>query len=500
MILRYGNVGCRGKEESGDEKGKDEFSRLDRLMEKGKEIAGRIARNAATYMLVGATVVFTACGDSPKIDQDTQTDGEDVVDVQEEGDALDEIPDVIEDETGDVPVDETSDGETDADAEEMPPLECPSAVENTPPDLNDIFENSWADRLATSGGEIDSDAELHLSMNPAGTYEECPNPSNGGYKLVCSGDTVDVDGEYYLSVGESDFNAVLEPASDTTDICPTISPDYPIVVYGGTHGTVKNVTYDFGGFTVDSIAEFSMSGPHGLFFNVGDGSSYTRYDTTSLSFTTPSNGEYIIYFMRDTTLVDLEATSSDGRGNESTVLYALNAPMERNSRELYAYSFAPGDRANHDVDVLYIYSGYTICARCSGGPTHYEVTIPLTLDPAISSPCGELGLPSDIRAEVTDTEVSPPHIASTMTVSLRTNISRINGPSDSPALILSVDYSGPSDTSAMNVRVNANIIVEGVGHVCSGAVPFTASYPTIVSGTDTYGSFYSTTCGCTFGG
>lgn len=478
-----------------DNRDKEEFSRFKKFMDVGKELL----KKTTTWALVGATVAFMACGGPGK---NGPEDGDaDMVEMVEDGDGVDapDVPDTLEEEIdADVPADLTE--EDVEDDGELPPLECPTPVENTPPDLNDIFENSWADRLATGGGEIDSDAELHLSMNPAGTYEECPNPSNGGYELVCSGDTVDVDGQYYLSVGESDFNAVLEPASDITEICPTASPDYPIVVYGGTHGTVKNVTYDFGGFTVESIAEFSMSGPEGLFFNVGDGSSYTRYDTTSLSFTTPSNGEYIIYFMRDAAAIDLEATSIDGRGNESTVLYALNAPLERNSKELYVYSFAPEDRANHDVDVLYIYSDYTICARCSGGPTHYEVSIPLTLDPAITSPCGELGLPSDIRAEVTDTEVLPPHIASTMSVSLRTNISRINGPSDSPALILSVDYSGPSDTDAMNVRVNANIIVEGVGHVCSGAVPFTASYPTIVSGTDTYALFYSTTCGCTFGG
>jgi len=495
MKLRYDNADSVGEERADGKKRKSELGRFERFMEKGKELAKKIAGNASTYVLVGATIMFTACGDPNKAEQDTQTDGEDVFDVQEENDAPDEIPDIIEDEMGDIPVDET-----DADSEELPPPECPSPVENTPPDLNDIFENNWTDRLATTGGEIDSDAELHLSMNPAGTYDECPNPSNGGYELVCSGDTVDVDGEYYLSVGASDFNAVLEPASDITDICPTISPDYPIVVYGGTHGTVKNVTYDFGGVTVDSIAEFSMSGPEGLFFNVGDGSAYTRYDTTSLSFTTPSSGEYIIYFMRDAAAIDLEATSVDGRGNESTVLYALNAPMERNSRELYVYSFSAEDRVNHDVDVLFSYSGYTVCARCSGGPTHYEVSIPLTLDPAITSPCGELGLPSDIRAEITGTNVSPPHVASTMTVGLSTNISRINGPSDSPALVLSVDYSGPSDYDEMSIRVNANIIVEGVGHVCSGAVPFTASYPTTVYADDPDGSLYSSVCSCTFGG
>lgn len=497
MILRYGNVGCRGKEESVDEKGKDEFSRLDRLMEKGKEIAGRIAHNAATYMLVSATVVFTACGTSHKAESDTEIDADDVVDVQEENDAPDEIPDIVEDDGADVPYDET-----DAEEEELPPLECPTPTEHIPPDLNDIFESNWADRLSTTGGEIDSDAELHLSMDPAGTYEECPTPDNGGYKLVCNGDVVDVDGQYYLSVGESDFNAVIEPASDIRDMCPTVSTEYPVVVYAGnTPEAIKNATYDFGsGVRVDSIAGFSIDEPAGLFFNVGDGFSYTRYDGSSLSFTTPSTGEYLIYFMRDTSSINLNTRSIDGRGNESTAVFLLNAPLERNSKELYVYSFGPGDKVNNDIDVLFMYTGNTVCARCAGGPTHYEVTIPVAFDAPVTGACGELGLPSDIRAEVTGTNVSPPHIAGTMTVSLRTNVSRINGPSDSPALILSVDYTGPSDIDAMTVRVNANIIVEGVGHVCSGAVPFTASYPTTVYGTDPDASDYSTTCSCTFGG
>ena len=110
------------------------------------------------------------------------------------------------------------------------------------------------------------------------------------------------------------------------------------------------------------------------------------------------------------------------------------------SKPFYFIAFDPDDRPNHDVIVSTMYTGNTICARCSGGPTHYEITIPLTLNPAIDNACGQLGLPSDIRADVTSINVSPPHLSSTLTVGLSTNVSRINGPSDSPSLVLSADY------------------------------------------------------------
>jgi len=485
--LEITNSEClaEGKKESGD---KEEFSRFKKFMDAGKELLKR----TTTCILVGATVAFVACGGPGKNNPEEDADA-DSVEMVEDGDEVDapDVPDITEDETEvDVPIDETEDdvGEDG----ELPPLECPTPVENAPSDLNDTFEGSWSPTLATTDGRITSDADFHLSMNPDVTYEECPTPDNGGYKLVCVGDSVNVEGQQYLLAGGTAFDATLEPASSETAVCPAAGTVYPILA--GASETFMNVTYE--GITADSVAGFTISGLGGFYFDING----AREDVTDLAFTASSAGVYLIYFKRDTAPITFNSRSLDGRGSEGTNSHdaELNAA---NSREFYYISFGESDRANYDVDVNpFGYTGNTVCARCSGGPVHYEVMIPLPLDAPIDNTCGQLGLPSDIRFDVTSTNVSPPHLAGTMTVTARTNISRINGPSDNPSLVFSVDYSGPSDYDAITMRASGNVVVEGVGHACSSGVPFTASYPTTIFAQDPDGSTYTTTCSCTFGG
>jgi hypothetical protein len=479
------------KEEKTGKKGKNELSKFERFMEKGKELM----KGTVRWMLVGATVTFLACGSAgnrPEGDADVDTT-EEVTDTHDETDALpDSIPDIIEDDSPDV-IDDETDVEDGEDAEEeLPPLECPEPVENTPSDLNDTFEESWADTITTSDGRITSDTDFHLSMNPDVTYTECPTPDNGGYRLVCVGDSVNIEGQNYLLAGEPTFDATLEPASSETSVCPAAGTVYPILA--GASETFMNVTYE--GISPDSVAGFTISSLDGFYFDINGAAE----DVTDLAFTASSAGVYLIYFKRDIAPITFNSKSLDGRGNESTNSHdaALNAAS---SRELYYIAFNEGERVNYDVDVNpFGYTGNITCARCSGGPTHYEVTIPLPLDAPIDNACGQLGLPSDIRFDVTSTNVSPPHLAGTMTVTARTNVTRINGPSDNPSLVFIVDYTGPSDFNAITMRASGNVVVEGVGHVCSSGVPFTASYPTTIYAQDPDDLSYSVECGCTFGG
>lgn len=484
MELRHNNADCM-KEEKRDKK---ELSKFKKLMEKGKELLGK----TAYCVLVGATVTFMACGSSKKMQGDSDNDTtEEVTDTYDEPDSPDVIPDTIDD-SPDI-IEDGADTE-DVEEEELPPLECPSPVENTPPDLNTTFHDNLENSGPTTDGRITTDYDLHLSMNPDVTYDECLTADEGGYELVCTGDSVNVEGQEYLVAGGTSFDVNLEPASSITDMCPETTTEYPILA--GASETVMNVTYDFGGgVTVDSIAGFTISDLTGFYFDVNG----TRSDVTTLAFTASSAGEHVIQFKRDAETMTFNSRSLDGRGNESTDSHNIMV-NPGSSKPFYFIAFDPEDRANYDVIVSSMYTGNTICARCSGGPTHYEVTIPLTLNPPIDNACGQLGFPSNIRADVTSSHVSPPHLASTMTIDLSTNVSTINSPLDNPSLVFSVDYSGPSDMDAMSMSITANIVVEGVSHACSGGTLLTASYPTTVYAEDPDGTFYLADCSCTFGG
>ena len=168
----------REKEEKNTDK--TELSRFKKLMEKGKEFMVK----PLTWIVVGATVSFMACGDpGNRPEEDADQDTTEEVDGDGEVDAPD-IPDVIGDDSLEV-IDDETDVEDGEDAE-LPPLECEEPVEHIPPVLNPVFEANVTDSVSSTGGEINADNDLHMSMVPA-SYEECLNSGEGGYEIVCVG-------------------------------------------------------------------------------------------------------------------------------------------------------------------------------------------------------------------------------------------------------------------------------------------------------------------------
>ncbi len=484
MELKRNTSDCAGEERTDERKTKKEFSKFKNLVDKAEDV---LKRNAH-YVLLGATLCFVSCGSDGKNRGDAEDTVEEV-DVSEDG-----VPDVTDDEATDVPLDEEDAVDIIGDEEELPPPECPSPVENLPPDLNDMFESNWDDSGLTTDGRITADYSLVMSMSPDITATECQSPEAGGYALVCNGDSVNVEGEYYLVAGGETFDTTLEPASSIRDVCSDTSPVYPILA--GAPETVMNITYDFGGgVTVDSIAGFTISDLAGFYFDING----SREDVAGLAFTASSAGVNLIQFKRDAAAITFNSRSIDGRGSELTNSHDLPV-VEGVSKPFYYIAFDTGDTVNYDVSPAFMYPGNNVCTRCSGGPTYDTVTIALPLVAPVDNACGELGLPSDIRFDATSITISPPHLASTMTVTVSTNVARINGPSDNPSIVFRADYSGPSDTDAISMTVTGYVVVEGVNHTCTGGALVDESHPTTLYVTDTDGSFYSVDCGCTFGG
>ncbi|NYZ77725.1 hypothetical protein H0O02_05440 [Candidatus Micrarchaeota archaeon] len=505
MELKH-NITEYVREKATDEKiGKGELSRFEKMMDAGKELM----RRTTTWLVVGATVCFFSCGGpGNRPDEDADSDSTEQVEVEDETDAdTDDVPDVTDDEVADVPDSmegDTNDDELDAVEDgELPPLECPAVVENIPPMLNPMFEANVAGSITTSDTRVSGDADMHLSMDPDGTPRECPS-ANGGYEIVCvdDSDTVNIDGQQYLVAGGTSFDATLVPASSETSVCPAVSTEYPILA--GASETVMNVTYEGIG---SSIAGFTVDPLSGFYFDVnGD-----REDMTTLSFAPTSAGTYLFYLKRDGAQMVFNSRSFDGRGDEATNTHDATLSAG-SSKPMTIVAVNSGQAVNHNVNVQPEYGEtlddlITICTRCAGGPTHYDLSIPL--DGVVcafeNSECGCMGEPSNVSLEDTEVTVLGPwssHISvGTPTLSIAT----INGLSDNPSVQISFDYTGPTDIDGIVTSIVTHVVVQGVSHPCSAGTPLSARYYTVIYVTEPDADYYdpvdpSAICHCTFGG
>ena len=485
------------KSEDRDENKEKKLSRFKDFIEKSAEVG----KKALTYAIIATAVVFTVkCGnpsDNPNTDADANDSHEGVLDGFEDDTHDDDILDMIEE--GDVPETDTID--EDVEDEELPSLECPSPVEETAPDLNDIFEANITDYVTTTGGEVSADADLHMGMVPD-SYNECVNAGEGGYELICVDDTLNINCEYYLAAENVD--ALLPAASSIDDVCATVTEDYPLLVYSGvTPEIIKNAVYDFGSYSVDSIAGFSMDEPGSFYFDVEG----TRNDAVSMSFAPPTFGIYAITFMRDAAPITFNARSFDGRGSEATNSY--NADMvEGSSKPLYVAAVNSTDDMHYSVDgIATQYGGSSnripICTRLLGGTRTDSVTVALdTLEgastfeilcPMTDADCGCIG--EEVTLTLSDITVTPISIGGEMTAVPSIVSAIINSPEDVPEIQIDYTYSGSGSLGiALNVDVSMTLNVDGT-NVCSGGEAFHEHFRFTITGYDPWDFEYPSTCG-----
>ena len=527
MELKYNNADLIKEEKTEKRNSKDELSRFEKFMEKGKELM----KKSTTWLLIGATVVFTLrCGSSSTPEEDA--DAAEQAEVQEDTDAMEDVRDMIEeeaeedvlsDESEEDAEDETIDVieedineedvaeedaveddiiEEDAEEEELPPLECPEAVEHTLPTLNPDFETNDPDSISTSETGVNANYDFHISMNPDVDTTECP-ATDGRYAFVCvDEDTVNIEGQYYITA--TNTGTTLEPASSERNVC---SPDdeYPAVAYeGNTPESLWNVIYDFGEETVDSIAGISLAEPNGFYFDVNG----ARNEVMDLSFTASSLGTYPISFKRDAAAITFNTRSFDGRGNEATNNYDTDANDVR-SATLYLVPVNSESYVSYDLSVEDEYNLGKLCIRCDGGPYNVVKEIPLPVGFAVENACGQLGKPINIRFDVTYVYNNLPEWVSdslTATASMSTDI--VTGPDDNPRIVAEYNYTPPSDVAGASVWIAGNVVVECMEHVCSDGSPFSVSYETVIRAYDPDDGYYvgpdgpdlPSTCTCNFGG
>lgn len=496
-----------------ENKGKPESRKLSKFKDIIEENA-KYLKNAVRYSLIAASLVFTVkCGspsDKPDNDADAGDSYEDVMDgVDTHDDELvdthdDELLDTIEE--SDVPLDETEADTIDEDVEdeELPPLECEEPVEHACPATNTDFQAVVTDIDAVIDGAGTADVESYYSLDPSGTYELCP-AGDGGYELVCVGDSRDFEEQHCYSADNID--ATVEPASSETDICPAPGTEYPIIA--GASESMAGVVYDFGGFTVDSVAGYTFE-DMGAYFNVHNVGADTTYDVATLSLTPSSAGTYVISNMMDADTAGMVIRSVDGRGSELVSGFDI-VLSGGSSKPFYLVAIGSGDRAHYDVDVQAAYGGggafLTTCFRCSGtGGNHYDLTIPLgdviCASDDEASACGCLGLPTDISIEnIYMFNVEPLHLRDRVTIGTPIlDISVVDSGTAVPSVIIPYDYTrGSPFDNPVSSTIFFDIVLEGTGHVCSGVVPFNKVYEVEVYTRDPSGLDYSA-CSCTFEG
>ena len=503
---------------------RNQLSELEKFMEKGKELM----KKGTTWLLVGATVVFTLrCGSTATPEEDA--DATEEVDVQEDADALEnDVRDMIQEEAeGDVLTDETEEDaedetadvveedineedaveddiiEEDAEEEELPPLECPEPEEHITPAINPDFETNESDSISTTETGVNANYDLHVSMNPDIDTTECPVPDEGRYEFVCvDEDTVNIEGQYYFTA--TNTGTTLEPASSEMDVCSQVSDEYNMVAYeGNTPESLWNVTYDFGEETMDSIAGISLSEPIGFYFDV-DGA---RNEIMDLTLTPSSSGTSIISFKRDAASVTFNARSFDGRESEAVNNYDADV-SEVSSKILNVVAFNSTDRVSYDLEVEEgEYNLGKLCIRCDGGPYTVRQEIPLNVICAQENACGCLGKPVDVRFDVTSILISPEHFDEIVTVA-GMNIDTVASQADDPKIVIDHTYTPPSDVDGMGMWIRGDVIVQGGEHDCSDGAPFSVSYEIIIRtfepGDNMYvgpdGPDLPSTCTCDFGG
>ena len=497
MRLEHNLNADHAKGKKTEEKPKERLSKFKDFIEKSRE-AGK---KALTCSLIAAAVVFTVkCGnpsDNPNTDADASDSHEGVLDGFEDDTHDEDLLDIIEE--GDVPEADTVD--EDVEGEELPPLECPSPVEETEPDINDVFEANVADYVTSTGGEVSADADLYMSMVPD-SYNECLNAGEGGYELVCVDDTVNIDGEYYLAAENVD--ALLPAASSIDDVCTTVTEDYPLLVYAGvTPEIIKNAVYDFGSYTVDSIAGFSMNEPGSFYFDV-DGA---RNDVASISFSHTASGIYPITFKRDAAPITFNARSFDGRGSEATNSY--NADMsEGSSKPLYVAAVNATDDMHYSVEGIppvYGNSWYDIiiCTRLSSGVRTDSVILSLdelegssTFDitcPITHGDCGCMG--EEVTLSISNIVSSGVPIGGDMAVAVTLLTPTISGPDDIPEIQIDYTYSGSGSMGLdLDVDVIMTLNIDGT-NVCSGGAPFHEHFRFAVIAWDPASEDYLAECG-----
>ncbi len=464
-------------------------------------------KNAVKYSLIAASLVFTVkCGSPGNNEKDGDTDVEndsriDNIDDTYDDDLLDTI------EEGDVPLDETEVDIVDEDVveEELPAPVCDAPVENICPATNADFEAVVTDTSAVIDAVGTADIESIYSLEPTGAYEICPS-GDGGYELVCVDDSRDFNEQYCYSADNIDV--IAEPASSETDICPPPEVEYPIIA--GAPETMGSVVYDFGGgLTIDSIAGFTFEDV-GAYFNVHNSGTDTAYTVATLSFAPTSAGTYAITNMMDAFVAAMSIRSVDGRGSESVTEFDTSL-SGGSSKPFYLVAVASDGRANYDVDVQARYgwgTALTTCFRCSGsGGNHYDLVIPLgdviCASDDDATACGCLGLPTNITIEnITILDTEPMHLRDRVTVGTPIlDISVVDSGTAVPSVTIPYDYvRGSIWDDLISSTIFFDIVLDGVGHVCSGATPFHRVYEVEVYAADPDGPHYSTTCSCTFEG
>jgi len=496
------NLNAEGVGEKKTEKPESrKLSKFKDFIEKSAE-AGK---KALTYSLIAAAVVFTVkCGnpnDNPNTDADAGDGHEGVLDGFEDDTHDEDLLDIIEE--GDVPEVDTVD--EDVEDEELPPLECPSPVEETAPDINDVFEANITEYVTSTGGEISSDTDLHLSMVPD-SYDECLNAGEGGYEIICVDDTLNIDGEYYLAAENVD--ALLPAASSIDDVCTTVTEDYPLLVYAGvTPEIIKNAVYDFGSYTVDSIAGFSMDEPGSFYFDV-DG---TRNDVASISFSPTASGIYPITFMRDAAPITFNARSFDGRGSEATNSYDADM-TEGSSKPFYVAAVNATDDMHYHLEGVPTQYGSSeheivICTRLSGGTGTYSLTIALDeyegtstfniVCPLTDAYCGCIS--EEASLSLSDVSISgPTWYQATIDVTWALLTPVINSPDDVPEIQLDYAYRSTGSLGSLgepgSVSFSATLNVDGT-NVCSGGEPFHEHFRFSITVHEPHMDEYPTECG-----
>lgn len=498
MKLRYNNADSVVEENSEENKRKKRFPKLEVLVEKSREIAKKVG--VGMCILVGATVIFTACGNpKDKPEQDTQNDSiEDVSDADEESDVPDDILDGFE-------VEDTED--VDADVEEEIEPVCPTSSEHTTPDLNDMFETETLAETSTGGGEVTFSTQLNMSMGF--TAEECP--LEGGFKISCVGDTESIDGQYYLKAGETTWDATVDAASSHEGVCSPLTETYPLLTYAGFEGvSVKNVSYVFtGGTEIESRGEFWVNELSALHFMV-DGA---REDVSTLSFTPTASGTYAISFNRGSENILLNAMAIDGIGGERTD--ALNASLvPGGSKFLYLAA------VNSDDSIHYMMEGIpspgygedlsqVICTRLSGGTGTDRLTVSLdTLEgastfniicPIPNDDCGCIG--EGVTLSLSDISVIVSGLAGGDITAVPTLLTAtIGSTSDIPEIQVDYTHTG-SDPLGLPVTVSTWVTLNADGtHICSGAAPFHEEVRFRIQARDPVAGDYPSDCAGSYGG
>ena len=513
MRIRHSRADVNlGEEKTEENKRNKGFPRLEGLIERSKELA----QKAAMITLVSATVVFTACG-SPdeKPTGDADTDSDVAADIQnDESDAADSLE--MEDGETDSVEDSTDDSE-DVEAEEMEPV-CPTAVEETVPDLNDILEtdvynSNTFENLAGGEGEITAVTETHMSMSVTGMlpdeYNECINPDMGAYEIKCTGEGIEMDGEYFIKANEID--GVIPAVSSFEGICSPIAEDYPVVAYTSANPeTIRNMTYDFGGSAIDSIAGVSIQEITGFYFDIVDESGLlVSHAGSHLSFTPTTHGIYAISYTRTSTSdLVFNVRGFDGIGNEEVYEYGANITAVGRSNKFYMAAVNSTDNMHYSVEgIPSVYGnttyGIVICTRLLSGVRTDSITLALDelegassfniLCPIENDDCGCIG--KEVALSLSNIVSSGIPIGGEMTAVPSLVKASIESPNDIPEVQIDYTYSGTGSIGLdLDISVSMTLNIDGT-NACTGGEPFHEHYRFTITAWDPASEDYLAECG-----